>query len=503
MWFVFLALTLSAWATDPSGEDSRSKCNLYWHLKQLTQDFSKYVPEHDPNDGFEPSFAREIREGRGPLTEERLRRSGVHPALIPFYDLNTGEFNYRRAKALTLALENGDEKLSTLRVNATGKKSKAKAISKELIAGYTKILASDPTIKLVILTSDDQIDIFAQEVDHLRKDIRSRIEVVPYNKNREDAPSLSLWAQDLSKPIQGGQKSTLIPRVGSRDTLFHFKDNLSTAGISIEESLVDFDGGNVVVGAKHVFVGSEIVELCMRKFFIERENALKVLSEEFGKPVFEIGYTDIENPKRKSQVDFHIDLTMAVVRDRKTGREVVLLGSVDKAVDLLLSTEDLGGLSGIEKNSVRTLEEVAASNDVPRLDKGRLLHALGDERDVGSVLYERARLAEIKQNLIAAGYDVIEVPRIHNARIHKDLKYYFNYTNSIFSGSTAIIGELGIPVWDRYMKNTLGDLGYEVYPLKVVQKSLCLNGGVRCLTETYRKPPPKPRPSAPSGRSGQ
>jgi hypothetical protein len=95
----------------------------------------------------------------------------------------------------------------------------------------------------------------------------------------------------------------------------------------------------------------------------------------------------------------------------------------------------------------------------------------------------RANLLMMKLQLERQGYKVIEVPSFRVDDI------YFNYTNSIVSKKFAITSELGIKVWDDYVRGVFKELGYETHALSVAQESLCYSGGVRCLSEIYRKAP--------------
>jgi hypothetical protein len=98
--------------------------------------------------------------------------------------------------------------------------------------------------------------------------------------------------------------------------------------------------------------------------------------------------------------------------------------------------------------------------------------------------------------LRSLGYEVKFVPSI--TRAYKEREEHggekkiweiFNYTNSIFSGKKAIIPELGIPSLDSAASRVFEkDLGYDVIHVHSPTQSLCLWGGIRCMTETYRHP---------------
>lgn len=78
---------------------------------------------------------------------------------------------------------------------------------------------------------------------------------------------VSLWAQDDSKPLTGG--GLLVPSNGLQEELqLHFLTALSALRNHYEvyDSLFPFDGGNVVVGSQHVFVGAETIEQTIRMF---------------------------------------------------------------------------------------------------------------------------------------------------------------------------------------------------------------------------------------------
>ncbi len=214
----------------------------------------------------------------------------------------------------------------------------------------------------------------------------------------------------------------------------------------------------MIIGDRHIFTGTSTADKMMEKYNITRTNALKIMEAEWGRPVIEIGVPEITGNKGV-QLDFHIDLTMTVVYSPVKKKEVILLGSVQKFFDhvSLISPKDFR--SKTERQVLKTLKK--------------------SMKDLG--LREK-RLEAIEKKLQAQGYEVIRIPYFNDEKIP-----LINYNNVVLSEGQVIFPLNGFRKLDIEMKALFNSLGYETLPVRVVQRSFQFQGGIRCLSETFRK----------------
>ncbi len=465
IWILVAWSTLS-WGAPSSGHCLRDRLQVMYELDPATaRNLSATI-------NAEVKTISEFIQDQPDISISREKLEKLVPkALVPYYDRSTGWLHYKNPRPFVLSLENGDERMTTLRINWSNidYQTNIGDFSSKHFAQMVGVLKKDPELKLIVTVSEkkegkaDALKTLRGLLLRVPADIRKRIEVVTHKQ-----PS-DFWAQDGSKPVKGEKPSVILP-AQSFDSGARFPKALSRTGVvQARKSILDFDGGNVIVGARHIFVGSELVTNTAERFRISRSNALEVIAEEFGKPVIEVG-TQYEN-EQIGQIDFHIDLTMGVARNHKTGKEVILLDSPDLALKLLL---DAGEIEKASKKEVGTIYDMLDSHPVPKLDQA--LHQ------------RKLQLAELKKTLEAQGYEVVEVPGLNIPREDDpDAATYLGFTNSIFSGKSAITSRTGIASWDRYVQKLFEGMGYEVQQLSIAKDSFCLHGGIRCLSETYRE----------------
>ena len=157
---------------------------------------------------------------------------------------------------------------------------------------------------------------------------------------------------------------------------------------------------------------------------------------------------------KMAQVDYHIDLTMAVVRDRITGEEVILLASPHRAFGLLEESNYEG--------KALLQEELAHSH----------------------ILAKQKGLDVLEGSFESMGYRVEHVPNFYldkEIREHYQLQHpNLNYTNLILGRGQVLMPEYGIPVFDGYMTSLMTSLGYHVIGMDTAPVLMKLSGGNRC-----------------------
>lgn len=443
-----------------------------------------------------------------PLDEVTFDLLKIPKGARSHYDAATGRFNYRKSDPLKLALENGDARLGHVRLGFDPK------LTPDLIEDYRAVLLANPDLHLWVVTAKRDMPLLEQARGTFPPEVAARIQPVQYEEKSGILPKLrprtpSKWTQDSSKPleVEDGALRTAVP---SGPIMPHKQaEYLSTLRpvvreelVATQNSLFRFEGGNVIVGKRHIFVGSDIVEAAMEDFRISRIEAREALSAEFGKPVYEIG---VPTPTgRYRQHDFHIDLTMAVVTNRNTGKETVLMASPRRALEVLL---------GLRKGSVRTFQDFSTMVDLARkqlrnperaakwTDRERyLLKLLTDPRILNHPGTFRGSAYGVARNLARDGYEVVEIPTLNidlgaSIQFHDPVKgshgfkeFYANYTNAIFSGDQAMIPELALPRMDQAVQDELRQLGYRSSSMRSAEAYFCYLGGPRCAAETFRQP---------------
>lgn len=431
---------------------------------------------------------------RGNSLQTALKKKGIPVAQAGNYNPDTGRFRENSLDPLLLAPENGDAELSALRMNwdpwDDGKSNKS--VSRAQFDDMVKVMKEKKNLQLIVAVGTPENFKEAETaVAGLPRGLRRRVTLV-----QTDQSDIEMWSQDGSKPLLYGLKTLLPGRLTRGGNKYEpVIDRLQKARVlRVDKTAFVFEGGNIVVGARHIFVGPDVVYENMMEFNIGHEEALNALSAEFGKPVIEVGATD-EATGLKEQIDFHIDLTMAAVRDRATGKEVVLLESQRKAFELLAGERNLESLP---KDPRAFFHELIQGRLKPKSAAPRaktqgerdLIAAIG-AMDEDLFVKRELGLKEVERELRGRGYDVILVPGFNQLKADMDTTdstIIFNYTNSIFSGDHAIIPEMGVRVWDRYFQNVMKRLGYSLTTTAIPQRSLCAMGGIRCTSETFRMP---------------
>ncbi len=417
----------------------------------------------------QPGLVRQRAMAGHSISREFLNELQVAPDMHRFYDVKSGIFLYKPDAPEPLAKENGDDPLTSIRIHWAGRDNSG--LSRDYLLQLRKLAKLQTDLEILVVTHGHfpNLDaVLAQWPDDLKK----RVILT-------GTTSINHWAQDGSKSLSTGRK-VLVPREMGANRLFLSRylpqlDALVKAKfIEAKVSPFRFEGGNIVVGAQHVFVGSNLVRWAMDDYKISKAEAIAALSAEFGNPVIDLG---VGVGGGSSQVDFHIDLHLAVIRDLKTGKEKILLGSVEKAIGLLAPSS----------LSARPGQIISLFGDSPTLGESQMFRHLTGAEFLNSQKPREASLNALAAYLQSLGYEVERVPDMSFPfDPPSEIPLIFSYTNSIFSKGLALVPEMGIRKWDDYMTRLLNEMGYEVVRFPVAQKSVCFSGGIRCMTETYR-----------------
>lgn len=370
-----------------------------------------------------------------------------------FYDSSTGTFNYQVEKPLVLREENGDAPLERLQINVWSRSG----------LGDAQILMGLEALKKL-----PELEVNIQMRDKIYRDGKKLKKKLNMGKSFNDRLTIEeakgsrvfRFAQDTFLAIK--EKGIMAPSYSAKKDIIYklsvdhlvktFKENTD-----VWKSPFQFEGGNVIVGDKHVFVGYEVIRDSAELLRISNEEVLRGLEKEFGKPIIPIGVRNQNNEIK--QVDYHLDLTMAVVRNRNTGKEEILIGSSEKAYELLMK-------DGKGDPSLR----VGLKNT--------LWNPLIKDRE--------NRMKVVAKELEDMGYKVSFLPNLFNDRLisrtnilSKLIKPY-NYTNVLLGHGEVLLSSFGIKKLDDYAFNKYRELGYEPVDLIHGNVGLMYYSGVRC-----------------------
>ncbi len=447
----------------------------------------EFVPQEQSNKPIEERLQTKIMAGQplGELADE----FNLPIETLGLFNRSTGNFEPDRARPKQpLALENGDSKLKAIRINYEFSYGSDGNAFPALLSNYLKVLQVIPDLELwVALREFDKVD-FENMIKDVPLEIKNRIKTVTTSSLQ-----VELWAQDGSKPFEDGE-STLLQTNGNKVKRRDYRkvvwDMEESGLITTETSYFRFEGGNVIVGDDHIFLGVDVVNDLVENIGMDRPEALSALSSDFGKEVIEIGIPKIgSNPE---QPEFHIDLTMSLVRDRTSGKEIVLLQSPYALFEQVLGFRNMSEANEVSfrKNIVDFLLKI--KQQIQSGQKKSL--SIGETRfieELSKINLAELRLKEAQSSFIAdliekSNYEVKKIPGWNNLSWTLST---FNYTNLVWSENYVLAPEYEIDFLDQYVYSIFEELGYQVIPMNSVQKLICKRGGIRCASETYRQPP--------------
>ncbi len=422
------------------------------HIKDESSLSIDHAPQIDLSLNLEAR--RKIFEIRNP---EQMEATGIPKELWTYFDAQTGAFNYKRKLPIILSSESGRQELKAVRISFLADSKKGDWREK-VLSQYAQIMEKIPGFDLWVTVKPSDKEVARMLNNKFPKQIRSRVKLIEIDGLNEK----NIWAQDGAKPLTELRSTTLRP---SLLTNKHYDNALtqleSAKAVDSVVSPFKFEGGDLIVGEKNVFIGTEEINYNMRRLHLTRDETLKALDSEFGRPVIEIGATNASDfDPMTFQRDFHIDLSMAVVFDYVKGREVVLLESPK------LFLKKLGSLA---KKEFRTKEEKEFLTKMTTYPDS--------EASSYGVSSRQNYLDAVEEKLIKSGYEVVRIPGYSEGSGE-----FYNFANSIFSGRNAIVPETGLRSLDKNYQAVLEKMGYDnIVSAKVVKHS------IRCLSETYRK----------------
>ena len=469
---------LDATATEASAHKNRlAQAQAIFELMKLEdQGFLKKQPAIDA--GAEHISLAEAMFMKPEMSfEAHLIRKYLHN-YSAFYNPHTGHLQIDRVPSYKLSLENGRQKLSQVRINYTGG-MRANAVLRD----YARANFYLPDLKVVILSAKEDLHKLETELSRYPKEFRRQVTVLPM----EDAYGHSLWAQDSSKPIDQKTPTTLVLEPHGVGVYKVQDQKLAEKTVTTVAFPVKLQGGNIIVGDRHALIGPEDLETTMDSLALEENDARKFLAKALGKEVLVMG---APGPRGNLvQRSFHIDLDLVLAVDQKTGIEHALVRSPYTLLRELagapsVAAPSLNEFLNLKQIILAKFQEKARSTPLTRGTLEFLITL--NKIDPELVVLDELQGQFMARNLHLAGYPVQYVPGFGDIN-DTNRQGFFTGTNSILSGSKALIPGNDFPELEKMNQKMYETLGFETIVMASTQKTIECQGGIRCVSETFRQ----------------
>ncbi len=465
--------------------------------EKRTNDF-EYIFESTKDDQI---IENRMKNG-GMTRNQALLNHNVPDKFYKYYDRRTGKFHFPKDDPIQLSLENGGMKLRAVRVNYS-----RGSLSNPLLDDYFAFMDEIPDFEIWIVSHVSDLDRLDTKLKNFPESKIKRVKIIDANCSYDGG---CIWAQDGSKTMLLGEKrATYLQNRGVKTDRRSYRDFTRALKkddfVHVEDSLFDFEGGNVIVGDRHVFMGPDITNHMSRKLGISKKNLLEVFKEEFGKPILEMGHYDGNNNILK-QIDFHIDLRMVIMRNLKAnnGKEVVGVSSPKRLLKEIVGIEDITKLT--RKEYIAKLkafhEDLYSSGKWHKLTFfEKTMYDSLFQTSYKEIMVEIEKVEFFKKILTENSYDVFDLPglvAIRKMREHavyggfnanKEFPVsYLNFTNAVVTDGRIILPGYDSPILQGIISDIYKEYGYQTHFANSSQQSMCAMGGIRCLSETYRHP---------------
>lgn len=395
----------------------------------------------------------------------------------PYYHPQTGVFSVPTQESFALSLENGDEPLARLRIHLTHERTLNPDLLDIIRSDLTRILHADPQLMLDVLIEANSLPLYNTLLEGLDSAFPNRIHITP------SSSELRPWAQDDGKPVTGLPGLVVSGHLSSESLdpetadVYELQAHhiLRERGHRIIHAPFIFEGGDIVVGDRHIFVGDKSIDNSISLLRISRGEVVKAMEAFFNKPVIRIGNGDLD--QLFYHIHFHTDLLLSVVRNRKTQKEVVLLNSPLKMREAVMILPNARVTPWLNHHSLGT-------------DQIRNAFEISPERRLYS--HWQMWVDQTKIRLERAGYEVIEVPgfaiseHLAKSSFHPNMSRYISFTNVVVGKDHVIGPAFDHEEIDRIGQSVYEELGYRYIPIRIAPLLFTMEGGPRCAACAYR-----------------
>jgi hypothetical protein len=321
--------------------------------------------------------------------------------------------------------------------------------------------------------------------------------------------NLTIWPQDPFLVMRGPDESWLLasavfPRLDDRAIGEQLAENL---GWEWRQSSLVFEGGNVVAGSRHVFVGADVVAVNSARLGLDAVEVARRCQEEFGRPVVVVGPTP--------QPVEHIDLILTVLDDHRIALADPGRGAQIAREQLRQNPEMVSQFEHecealfFGDASIRELKGPDGQTLRPPKVRGQATNAVARSEAIASKLDQLAR------DLTKFGYEVERVPFLQgvlwyrsrwpgltaiqqsdahsvapdHARVpgYPTLTYNNVVTETTPEGRVVFLPQYGWEAMDEAGADAWQKLGYKVVPVGSFAVSALHNGSLRCCVKVLRR----------------
>lgn len=434
------------------------------------------------------SYMQLVARAGFPIDPTTLTALGIPPEAHSFYN-RRGEFHYSNPNPFRLALENGTYPFQSFRIVARA--SDLTSPARTPLDDYLNLLTEAPDISLslaltpfdenhnqLVSTSKAQSQFEARRSAILgarQQELSSRL--VAYIANVPLHP----WATDDSKQI--GNNRFLIsykPQYGLANLDRATRNNIKEMGTrnqyEIVRSLFLFEGGDILVGNRHVFVGWDTILKNKQLYRVSEQEILRALSSEFGKDVV---YLNLLEGIPTEGYDFfmntfpHLDLHVMVVADRSTGEDVILMSSPQRAIDALRGHAN----DPVSRELSRAIRASSAANTIWEMVNRRYQTQL-------------EQLNYSVRTLPGLSFPHMDRVAAREAGSPHSTVYSVNYVNAHAGGDLLIAPASESPILNEIVNAEFTRLGYRTaWQLSARESVSENNGGSRCFANAMRSYP--------------
>ena len=378
-------------------------------------------------------------------------------------------------KGVHLSLENGSQNISQLRLHLPTPYAEPNApnyqqgllysqdIFESLLKDLKPLLERQSQIQTVVVFPKGRRTMAEQSLRHiLGSGLQSRVQWVEASGHFD----LPIWAQDDSKPLQDGR---LLVSPDETSVLMNM-DTLSS--FQLQRAVLEFEGGNIVVGERHLFIGAKQIADVANHLGVSFEQALGFYEETLSKNVFPVG--DLINMQ---QIDYHADLTLAVGYSPAKSKEIVFLASAEKARQVYL--QQLRQIARLGLDFVTSAQAELYRTEFDLIESF-LTHDFSGRAEQNK---------KMKVTLQKLGYEVVEVPSFGlDKTLTNVLPKRINYLNTVISGPDILVPHYNLLILDKAAQDIYRSYGFNVIPARRSTKCLFKHkGGPRCALSTVRE----------------
>lgn len=503
---IFFNLNLAVADSATSEKSKLIEISKYYKKNMEGSFIDSYGPD-DTHTTFGLTLSEIYHYGHN-ITNDTFQALGIPKRFWSSYSFEDDKLHFNVKSTYELVTDNGSKKIKTIHVNYRDQIKEDQSLPYGHLDEFIKILDNLKDTKLVVFAEGKNSHILNMWQARLPLEMEERVRVIYVSET-----SFDFWTRDWATSIETdtGHSKTLTPykryefqeKDNNIKNPFDFLDKRVDTYQTVKSNLI-FEGGDIVTGERHIFIGPEAIKDTQKLLHLNEEQALNYYTKSFKKPLVIVGghFSGSQDvPRQLEAIAYHADLVLSILKNKNKNKyssdEVVFLNSPIKAMELILghNLKEITKVEDVEAlvNKVIKKIELTKMNKYMKLSL-RLLLKQG-------ISYEHLfrkinHISNLKTKLSNLNYKVLEVPGLkmwddtYIYDFYNQNNYFplpvFNYTNTIAAEGVAFVPKLGLKLFDEYALRIYSSVGYKTIPIESSALSLIDYGGLRCLSHmTY------------------